>query len=83
VNVYANHLVKEQRSPFADDPFFRRFFGDDGPAAPRERVASSLGSGTIVDTPGIIVTNHHVIKDATDVKVALADKREFEADIVL
>jgi Do/DeqQ family serine protease len=82
VNVYANHLVKE-RSPFADDPFFRRFFGDDGPGVPRERVSSSLGSGTIIDPSGIIVTNHHVIKDATDVKVALADKREFEADIVL
>jgi Do/DeqQ family serine protease len=83
VNVYANHLVQEQRSPFADDPFFRRFFGGDAAPAPRERMASSLGSGTIVDPSGIIVTNHHVIKDATDVKVALADKREFEADIVL
>lgn len=83
VNVYANHLVKEQTSPFADDPFFRRFFGGDAAPAPRERMASSLGSGTIVDPSGIIVTNHHVIKDATDVKVALADKREFEADIVL
>lgn len=83
VNVYANHLVREQSSPFADDPFFRRFFGGDAAPAPRERMASSLGSGTIVDPAGIIVTNHHVIKDATDVKVALADKREFEADIVL
>jgi Do/DeqQ family serine protease len=81
VNVYVKTVVKERVSPFAGDPFFERFFGDQG--VPRQRVASSLGSGVIIDKSGIIVTNHHVIKDATDVKVALSDKREFECDIVL
>lgn len=83
VNVYATRKVQSQvASPLFDDPLFRQFFGGGG-GAPRSRMESSLGSGTIVDRSGLIVTNHHVIKDATDVKVALADKREFEADIVL
>ncbi|MDK9697093.1 MAG: Do family serine endopeptidase [Siculibacillus sp.] len=84
VNVYATRKVERQAmSPLFDDPLFRQFFGGGGGGMPRARMESSLGSGTIVDRSGLIVTNHHVIKDATDVKVALADKREFEADIVL
>jgi len=83
VNVYATRKVQQQAmSPLFDDPLFRQFFGGGG-GAPRSRMESSLGSGTIVDRSGVIVTNHHVIKDATDIKVALADKREFEADVVL
>ena len=81
VNVYASRKVEQQVNPLFADPMFRQFFG--GGAEPPARVQSSLGSGTIVDPSGIIVTNHHVIKDATEVKVALHDKREFEADIVL
>jgi Do/DeqQ family serine protease len=81
VNVYAAKLV-ENRSPFFDDPFFRRFFGGEG-GLPRERKQSSLGSGVIVDAGGLVVTNNHVIEGADEVKVALADKREFEAEIVL
>ncbi len=80
VNVYAAKVV-ENRNPFADDPIFRRFFGM--PGMPREQVQRSLGSGVIVDTAGFVVTNNHVIEGATEVKVALADKREFEAEIVL
>ena len=80
VNVYAAKMV-ENRNPFADDPIFRRFFGM--PGMPREQVQRSLGSGVIVDAAGFVVTNNHVIEGATEVKVALADKREFEAEIVL
>ena len=47
------------------------------------QVQRSLGSGVIVDAAGLIVTNNHVIEGASEVKVALADKREFEAEIVL
>nr|WP_321482765.1 DegQ family serine endoprotease [uncultured Cohaesibacter sp.] len=84
VNVYATRkVVTRSRSPFFNDPFFERFFGQGGFGAPRERVERSLGSGVIVDHTGVIVTNHHVIDGATEVKVALADRTEFEADVVL
>lgn len=81
VNVYASRTVQRQASPFLDDPFFRQFFGGGG--EPRARVQRSLGSGVIIDPSGIIVTNYHVIANADEVKVALADKRELGADIVL
>ncbi|HEY0569262.1 MAG TPA: Do family serine endopeptidase, partial [Xanthobacteraceae bacterium] len=80
VNVYAGRVV-ENRNPLFEDPFFRRFFGGDG--MPREQVQRSLGSGVIVDASGLVVTNNHVIEGASEVKVSLADKREFEAEIVL
>jgi Do/DeqQ family serine protease len=78
VNVYATHVVENQ-NPFMADPFFRQFFG----GVPRRQVERSLGSGVIVDPAGLIVTNFHVIRGASQVKVALSDKREFDADIVL
>ena len=71
-------------TPF-DDPFFRRFFGDEffrRFEAPRERKERSLGSGVIVDAAGLIVTNNHVVSKADEIKVMLADKREFKAKLV-
>ncbi|MEJ0076324.1 MAG: Do family serine endopeptidase [Alphaproteobacteria bacterium] len=81
VNVYAARVV-ENRNPFMEDPFFRRFFGGGGGTMPQQ-VQRSLGSGVIVDASGLVMTNNHVIEGATEVKIALADKREFEAEIVL
>ncbi len=78
VNVYAARVV-ENRNPFINDPLFRQFFG----AVPREQVLRSLGSGVIVDPSGLVVTNYHVIEGASEVKVALSDKREFDAEIAL
>ncbi len=85
VNVFTKRVVREQaRSPFANDPFFKRFFGDRFSfGMPRERVQSSLGSGVIVGSNGIIVTNNHVIADGDSFTVALADRREFEAEVLL
>jgi Do/DeqQ family serine protease len=80
VNVYAARVVENQ-NPFMADPFFRQFFGGGG--MPREQVERSLGSGVIIDAGGLVVTNYHVIDGASEVKVALSDKREFPADIVL
>jgi Do/DeqQ family serine protease len=80
VNVYAAKTVRNQ-NPLLDDPIFRRFFGVPGGAAPQ--VQRSLGSGVVADASGLVVTNVHVIEGADDIKVSLADKREFEASVVL
>ena len=79
VNVYASRVETMPRNPMFDDPFFRHFFGEPD-AGQNRRVAQSLGSGVIVDASGLVVTNHHVIEGMTDVKVALGDKREYEAE---
>ena len=79
VNVYSKRVVKRQGLGFLE-----RFFGDQGfPGMPRERVQNSLGSGVLVSADGFIVTNHHVVKGGTDIRVVLHDKREFEAEVVL
>ena len=84
VNVYAKRVVKEQASPLFADPFFQRFFGGQLQGGPsRERVAQSLGSGVIVSKDGLIVTNNHVIEGAQQLTVALNDRREFDAKVVL
>ena len=80
VNVYASRVEKRPPNPLFDDPFFRQFFGQGQLGS---RVAQSLGSGVIVDPSGLVVTNNHVIANMTDVKVALSDRREFPAEIVL
>ncbi len=83
VNVYVRSHVRTVESPFASDPFFQHFFGGNF-GLPRERIQSSLGSGVIISPDGVIVTNTHVIKGGahTEIRVALADKREFDARIV-
>ena len=81
VNISTRSTVETQRHPFANDPFFRRFF--DIPDEPRQRESQSLGSGVIVDADdGIIITNHHVIANADQITVRLQDNREFEATVV-
>jgi len=83
VNVYAARQAKKRRSPFSGDPFFERFFGREFGGRRQQRMSRSLGSGVIVGGDGIIITNHHVIENASEVKVALSDGREFEAEIKL
>lgn len=79
VNIYAQRVVQAQASPFASDPFFSQFFN----MQTRPRLQNSLGSGVILGDGGIVVSNYHVVGDATDIRVVLADKREFDADLVL
>lgn len=81
VNIYSRTRVQVQMSPFADDPFFRRFF--DFPSVPRERIQQSLGSGVIVDAAqGLILTNNHVIDNAEDIAITLQDGREFNGQLI-
>ena len=84
VNIYTRKVRRTRSiSPLFDDPFFRRFFGEGfGVGVPRERVQNSLGSGVIVGADGLVVTNHHVIEGADEITVVLADRREFDAELV-
>ncbi len=85
VNVFSKRNVQQRRRPsLFDDPFFQRFFGERfGGSQRRERMESSLGSGVIVSGDGLIVTNHHVINGASEIKVVLSDRREFAAELIL
>lgn len=84
VNIYTKRVVQAQVSPFMADPMFQRFFGDMGMRGlSREQVESSLGSGVIVESDGLIVTNAHVVKGAQEIMVVLNDRREFEAKVSL
>ena len=81
VNIYARRVVNTRSSPFRGDPFFEEFFRDFG--GPRQRVENSLGSGVILSADGIVVSNYHVVGMATDIRVVLNDRREFEARVLL
>jgi len=84
VNVYAlKRAAQRPNNPFMDDEFFRRFFGVPSQSMPMERVQRSLGSGVIVHESGLVITNHHVIDGANQIRIALNDRREFEAEVLL
>jgi len=86
VNIFSKRVVRQQSgSPLFNDPFFKRFFGENFGmlGVPRERIQSSLGSGVIVSPDGLIVTNHHVIQGSDKITVVLADRREYAATLVL
>lgn len=70
-----------QRNPLMDDPFFRRYFRFE--ESPREAPLQSLGSGVVVDAEqGLVVTNYHVIENASQIQVTLSDAREFDATVI-
>ncbi|HNV03355.1 MAG TPA: trypsin-like peptidase domain-containing protein [Vicinamibacterales bacterium] len=83
-NISSAQVVRSSNSPFANDPFFRYFFGDDMDLfGGRDRREASLGSGVVVSSDGYILTNNHVVgSDTAEITVALADKRELRADLV-
>lgn len=87
VNISTTRLIKNENgpNPFFEDPFFRRFFGEEFGRQfeqPKERKEQSLGSGVIVESNGTIVTNNHVVANSDEIKVLLSDKREFKGKVV-
>src|SRR5580658_2586889 len=86
VNIATRGTVKEepgQRNPLLDDPFFRRFFDAPPDSKPRERQFQSAGSGVIVDAKnGYIITNYHVIENASEITITLLDNRSFSAKVI-
>ncbi|HEU5408478.1 MAG TPA: trypsin-like peptidase domain-containing protein, partial [Nitrospira sp.] len=87
VNIYATKSGRGEGSgtaPF-DDPLFRKFFGDEFFRKfehPKERKERGLGSGVIVESNGLIITNNHVVGKADEIRVTLSDKREFKAKLI-
>ena len=81
VNVAVKSKLDMADNPLFKDPKFRRFFDLPDKMPPQER--SSVGSGVIIDgKKGYILTNHHVIDEATDIVITLKDKRTFTAKVI-
>ena len=82
VNIFTSKKVEKRngKTPQPNDPWFKFFFGD--PVPERQEPFSSLGSGVIVSSEGIILTNHHVIEGADQIEVALADGRKTKATVI-
>ena len=82
-NISSQQVVRTA-SPFANDPFFRQFFGDDADMfGGRDRRETSLGSGVVVSADGYVLTNNHVVGDNTaEITVTLPDKREMRAKVI-
>lgn len=77
VNIYTTKEARQPKSPFMDDPLFKRFFGEQ-----QEERQFSLGSGVIMSTEGYVLTNNHVVETADEIEVALADGRKVAAKVV-
>jgi serine protease Do len=84
-NISSLQRVRRQFSPFANDPFFQYFFGDQSDLFGSSRYESSLGSGVVISADGYVVTNNHVVgenQESASVTVTVGDRRELRAQIV-
>jgi serine protease Do len=82
-NISSLQVVRSRNSPFANDPFFRYFFGDDEQFGSRDRRSLSLGSGVIISADGYVITNSHVVgENVREITIALPDKREIKGKVI-
>ena len=82
-NISSVQVVRRSASPFANDPFFQYFFGDQGEMFGRSRAEQSLGSGVVISSDGYVVTNNHVIgNDVAEVTVTVGEHRDVKAKII-
>ncbi len=83
-NISSLQVVRTSNSPFAADPFFRYFFGEqDDVFGTRDRRSLSLGSGVVISSDGYVVTNNHVVGDnMQQITVALTNKREVRGRLI-
>jgi serine protease Do len=82
-NISSVQVVRRSASPFANDPFFQYFFGDQGEMFGRSRAEQSLGSGVVISSDGFVVTNNHVIgDDVAEVTVTVGEHRDVKAKII-
>ena len=82
-NISSVQVVRRTASPFANDPFFQYFFGDQGEMFGRGRAESSLGSGVVISSDGLVVTNNHVLgDDVAEVTVTVGNQRDVRAKII-
>ncbi len=82
VSITSDRIVKTPQSPFFNDPFFQQFFGGQFPGPPQQQRERGLGSGVIISSDGYILTNNHVVDKGIDIKVMLADKRQFPGKVI-
>jgi Do/DeqQ family serine protease len=84
VSIATRGTIKDRGgNPLFDDPFFRRFFDVPPDSGPRERPFQSAGSGVVVDAAnGYIITNAHVVQNATDITITAQDNHEYKAEVV-
>jgi S1-C subfamily serine protease len=78
VRIDTERTVNRNPDPLFDDPFFRRFFGEELPRGPMQERLRGQGSGFIIDKSGIILTNSHVVNRADKVTVRLKDGRTWK-----
>jgi Do/DeqQ family serine protease len=82
VRINASRTLETELPPAFNDPFFRRFFGEQIPDFPEEQIRQGTGSGFILSKDGKIITNAHVVEGATEVSVHLKDGRVFQGKVL-
>lgn len=84
VSIYSTKVIKQKNNyhEYMDDPFLKRFFDAPENGKGQQKKEQGLGSGIIVDSTGLILTNNHVVEGASEIKVTLSDKRKFKAKVI-